>query len=156
MLVYHTADFIVGTPVALGRLARNKAFTGTITCLMIDEAYRMTEPNVLGLFAAFKDTPIRELVGDLRQMGPIVTTLRTDNNSKSELPSANPFAEQLSLSMPGRMEAAGFAPYSLNVNHRAINGSSAFCSNNFYGGAMISKPTRGMILRLRYSMQLVS
>ncbi|KAK8103296.1 hypothetical protein PG984_016442 [Apiospora sp. TS-2023a] len=118
MLIYNTADFIVGTPVALGRLSRNKAFTGTITCLMIDDAYRMNEANMLSLFAAFKNTPIRQLVGDMRQMGPVVTTLRTDNKPKSELDFTNPFAMQLSQAMPARMEAAGFVPYSLNVNHR--------------------------------------
>ncbi|KAK7973490.1 hypothetical protein PG996_007715 [Apiospora saccharicola] len=137
MLIYNMADFIVGTPVALGRLARNRGFTGIINCLMIDEAYRMTEANMMSLFATFKDAPIRELVGDIRQMSPVVTTLCTDTNAKSELAFTNPFAEQMSQSMPARMEATGFTPYSLNVNHRGINGSSRFCSDHFYDGAMI-------------------
>ncbi|KAK7916832.1 hypothetical protein PG985_010440 [Apiospora marii] len=116
MAVYNSVDFVVGTSVAFARLVRNKAFSATMNYLMIDEAYRMTEANILSLFATFENTPIRGLFGDMRRLSPVVTTLRTDNNPKSELCFTNPFAMQLAQSMPARMEATGFKPYSLNIN----------------------------------------
>ncbi|KAK7981818.1 hypothetical protein PG988_004056 [Apiospora saccharicola] len=135
--IINQSDVILGTPVALSKLSRRKGLDIFVSCIFIDEAYRMTEPNTWTVLSAFKDAPFRILAGDLKQLGPLVLTSRSDHDLSSETYFTGVFSKQLALPLASRMERGGVQPVTLRINHRSCGGASDFCSQMFYYGAMV-------------------
>ncbi|KAK7973649.1 hypothetical protein PG989_015497 [Apiospora arundinis] len=116
--------------------AHRQGYKAVHSSFLIDESYRMVEPNMRAPLANFHDALTRLLDKDMMYLGAVVQAKKTDMNTKSVLYYTSPFAPQLETSLPQRMEKAAFVPTSLNLNHLGINSASALCSKNLYTGAM--------------------
>ncbi|KAK6840142.1 hypothetical protein PG987_006008 [Apiospora arundinis] len=116
--------------------AHRQGYKTVHTSFLIDESYRMVEPNMRAPLANFHDALTRLLDKDMTYLGAVVQAKKTDMNTKSVLYYTSPFAPQLETSLPQRMEKAAFVPTSLNLNHLGINSASVLYSKNLFSGAM--------------------
>ncbi|KAK8877712.1 AAA family ATPase [Apiospora arundinis] len=125
----------VGT-IDLCLQAHRQGYKAVHTSFLIDESYRMVEPNMRAPLANFHDALTRLLDKDMTYLGAVVQAKKTDMNTKLVLYYTSPFAPQLETSLPQRMEKAAFVPTSLNLNHLGINSASVLCSKNLFSRAM--------------------
>ncbi|KAI1494997.1 AAA domain-containing protein [Biscogniauxia mediterranea] len=129
------ADIIIATPCVLASLGNKKLTNPAV--IWFDEAYRATEPSQLILFTQFPDALMRISSGDGIQGKPLVLSENSHLGRDEDTLFVNQFGQQLSKSLPMRMEQSAQVPIQfLRTNWRAEGGVSKCASRICYNGTL--------------------
>lgn len=143
---------MVATPVAARRLATKFPSEFKPAVILVEEAGRMTEPDVMSLLGHFPGAVYAVVSGDFRQIGPHVFSRMAHKKKKTatetsdinatdcdeDAPFINHWGTQMGTSILDRTHKTGSKVHELNTNWRSHFGVEILPSTLAYGGRMIS------------------